>query len=252
MSLTIITCAPKDSDIYKRLDELFNSSAKFGSDKEIHYNIPDFTKMEKTEEFLEIIKTIVYSKEDVQIIKNKLGSYVFNEDNFFKMIQILLRFRTGIPVLIMGETGCGKTSLINAIAEINNYKMITFNIHAGITDNEIVHFMIKHNLLEKDLGYDEVDDDVDHLNSLNIGEDSLSVSASNFSMKNDLKYENEINENDKNEKKDEKLIIVFFDEFNTCNSLGLLTEIMCTKKCQGVKVKKNVLFAGACNMNLLP
>ena len=38
----------------------------------------------------------------------KLGSYVFNADNFFKMVQILIRFRTGIPVLIMGETGLWK------------------------------------------------------------------------------------------------------------------------------------------------
>ena len=100
------------------------------------------------------------------------------------MVQILLRFRAGIPVLIMGETGCGKTSLINAIAQINNYKMIPFNIHAGITDNEIVHFMIKNNLLENYLGYDEFDDDVDHLNSFNIGEDSSSISISNYSTKN--------------------------------------------------------------------
>ena len=247
-SPTIITCAPKDSDIYKRLDELYNSSAKFGNDQGTHLEIPDFTKMEKTEEFLEIIKTIVDSREDIQTIKSKLGTYVFNEDNFFKMVQILLRFRAGIPVLIMGETGCGKTSLINAIAQINNYKMIPFNIHAGITDNEIVHFMIKNNLLENYLGYDEFDDDVDRLNSFNIGEDSSSISISNYSTKNNLKIENEIKEGDKidNKNKDEK-IIIFFDEFNTCNSLGLLTEIMCTNKCQGVKVKKNVLFAGACN-----
>lgn len=150
------------------------------------------------------------------------------------MVQILLRFRAGIPVLIMGETGCG---LINAIAEINNYKMITFDIHAGITDNEIVHFMVKHNLLEKEMKYDEFEGDVNHLNTSNNDEDSASVSISNFSNKNTIKNENE-NVEEKNEKEDEKLKIVFFDEFNTCNSLGLLTEIMCAKRCQGVKVKK--------------
>lgn len=48
------------------------------------------------------------------------------------MVQILIRFRTGIPVLIMGETGCGKISLINAIVEINNYEMLTFNVHSGV------------------------------------------------------------------------------------------------------------------------
>ena len=247
-SLTIITCAPKDSDIYNKLDKLFNSSAKFGKDKENHLNIPDFTKMEKNEEFLEIIKNIVDSKDDIQIIKNKLGSYVFNEDNLFKMVQILLRLRAGIPVLIMGETGCGKTSLINAIAQINNYKMLTFNCHAGVTDNEIVQYMNRNNLLEKKIEFDEFEDDIDKLYNNNEEEDSASLSISNMSIKNNAINENEKSENDKNnEKPDEGIKLVFFDEFNTCNCLGLLTEIMCTKKCQGINVKKNVLFAGACN-----
>ncbi len=135
----------------------------------------------------------------------------------------------------MGETGCGKTSLINAISEINNYKMITFNIHAGVTDNEIVQFMVKNKLLDKEIGYDKNEDDVENLYD---NEDSNSLSVSNISLVS-------IDENKDNN--DDRLIIVFFDEFNTCNSLGLLTEIMCTKKCQGVNVKKNVTFAGACN-----
>lgn len=112
----------------------------------------------------------------------KLGSYVFNADNFFKMVQILIRFRTGIPVLIKGETGCGKTSLINAIVEINNYKMLTFNIHAGITDNEIVQFMAKNNLLERNIRYDKYDDDIENLYNIYNEENTDSNSASNLSI----------------------------------------------------------------------
>ena len=244
-SFTIITCAPKTSEIYKKLDLLYNSGAKFGDDKDQHIEIPDYTKMTKNEEFLEIIKKIIDSKEDVSNIKKKLGSYVFNADNFFKMVQILIRLRTGIPVLIMGETGCGKTSLINTIAEINNFKMLTFNIHAGVNDNEIVQFMVNNNLLEESLGCDKFEDDVENLyNSFENEEDSLSITSLNISATDSQTNKNVIIEKEKN---DDKLIIVFFDEFNTCNSLGLLTEIMCSKKCQGVNIKKNVVFAGACN-----
>ena len=233
-SLTIITCASKESEIYKKLNELINSDAK--DYRKFKNSIPDFTKMKKAEEYLEVIKIMVDSKEDIQLIKKKLGSYVFNEDNFSKMVHILLRFRVGIPVLIMGETGCGKTSLINAIAKINNYRLITFNIHAGVTDNDIIDFMIKHNFLEKDFV---------HLNILNVDEDYLSFPDSAFSMGDALKTEKEINE-DRNNLKNEQFIIVFFDDFNKCNSLPLLTEIMCNKRCKGAKVKQNVLFAGAC------
>ena len=243
-SLTIITCAKKDTKIYQKLDQLYNSGLKFGDEKDKHLNIPDFSKMTKNEEYLEIIKRIVDSKEDIQTIKKKLGAYVFNTDNFFKMVQILLRFRAGIPVLIMGETGCGKTSLINAIAKINNYKMITFNIHAGVNDNEIVQFMIKNNLLENELGYDEFEDDIENLFNLDNNGDSTSISLTDFSNKNII---NEMENKETDKKINNETLIVFFDEFNTCNSTGLLTEIMCNRMCQGVKVKKNVIFAGACN-----
>ena len=119
-AFTPITCAPKTSEIYKKLDSLINSGKV--NEKEKHFKIPDFTRMVKNEEFIEIIKAIMDSREETKDLIKKLGSYVLNADNFFKMIQILIRLRAGIPVLIMGETGCGKTSLIKAIAEIYNYK----------------------------------------------------------------------------------------------------------------------------------
>ena len=47
---------------------------------------------------------------------------------------------------MMGETGCGKTSLIRKLSELINNgesKMEILNIHAGITDQEIVDFLYK-------------------------------------------------------------------------------------------------------------
>ena len=45
-------------------------------------------------------------------IKDILGSYVYTPDNFIKVVLILMRIRVNIPVIMMGETGCGKTALI--------------------------------------------------------------------------------------------------------------------------------------------
>ena len=39
----------------------------------------------------------------------------------------------------------------------------------------------------------------------------------------------------------------FFDEINTCNSLGLITEIMCKHTCLGKKISERFIFLGACN-----
>ena len=38
-----------------------------------------------------------------------------------------------------------------------------------------------------------------------------------------------------------KLNIVFFDEYNTCNSQGLFIEIMCKGNVHGKKIKDNVI-----------
>lgn len=62
----------------------------------------------------------------------KIGQYVFTPDNFIKMVLINLKIRSGIPVIMMGETGCGKTSLIKMMAEIKGCSFQILNVHAGI------------------------------------------------------------------------------------------------------------------------
>ena len=65
--------------------------------------------------------------------------YVVTADNFLKMCIIYLRVQSRVPVVIMGETGCGKTSLIKFFSQnILNDKLIIFNIHAGITASMIL------------------------------------------------------------------------------------------------------------------
>ena len=34
------------------------------------------------------------------------------DDNFYKMMLIFLRIDAGVPVILMGETGIGKTALL--------------------------------------------------------------------------------------------------------------------------------------------
>ena len=60
------------------------------------------------------------------------------------MFLILIRLRAGIPVIMMGETGCGKTSLIRKLSELqNNGKclLVIDNIHAGHHDEDIINFI---------------------------------------------------------------------------------------------------------------
>ncbi len=50
------------------------------------------------------------------------------------MALIFLRIQANQPVIIMGETGIGKTALIQLLSNIMSCKIKIMNVHAGITD----------------------------------------------------------------------------------------------------------------------
>jgi energy-coupling factor transporter ATP-binding protein EcfA2 len=67
--------------------------------------------------------------------------YVLTVDNLLKIISIQLRLKFGLPVVIMGETGCGKTSLISYMCSLLGSRLHVLNVHGGITDDDITTFM---------------------------------------------------------------------------------------------------------------
>ena len=150
-----------------------------------------------------------YKEKYWQSIDEIVDSYIFTSDNFIKLILIITRIKSNLPVILMGETGCGKTSLIRILYDLQfkyvdqkkDEEMLIYNIHAGITDNDIINFIKNNNLLE--------------------------------------------NNNNNREMYNEKW--VFFDEINTCNSMGLLSEILCKHTMLGIKLKPNIKFIAACN-----
>ena len=147
-------------------------------------------------------------------------NYVFTSDNFTKMIFILMRIKSNVPVIMMGETGCGKTALIRKLSELMNNgetdKMKILNIHAGTSDQEIIDFINQKVIPASiQLTQTELEHKIDNLNQ------------------NKIYFE--------------KKIWVFLDEINTCNSMGLISELMCKKSCQGEQIPRNIMFIGACN-----
>jgi len=72
--------------------------------------------------------------DNIQKTLNKLEYYRLTADNYLKMVLIFNKIKSSLPVVIMGETGCGKTSLIGYLAlRVLNIKFITINIHAGVS-----------------------------------------------------------------------------------------------------------------------
>ncbi|CAG8728362.1 3811_t:CDS:2, partial [Racocetra persica] len=73
----------------------------------------------------------------------KLPLYALSADNLIKMALILLRSRANVPVVVMGEAGCGKSSLIGFLANVVEVNYEPFNLHAGIKEQDILDFMDK-------------------------------------------------------------------------------------------------------------
>ncbi|CAG8769178.1 1898_t:CDS:2, partial [Acaulospora morrowiae] len=63
--------------------------------------------------------------------KREYYPYALSVENLLKMALILLRARAGIPVVVCGEAGCGKTSLIQFLALVVNVEFRALNLHAG-------------------------------------------------------------------------------------------------------------------------
>ena len=201
-SISIITNNDKNDNEYQNLKELWNSQIPEGRPKE---ELKDYKNMQH-DKFVEQIKILFSlnkkSEQEIKDICEKLGNYIFVSDNFIKMVRILLNIEAKIPVILMGETGVGKTKLLEMLATLYgdgtcNWKKL--QIHAGTTDKKIIKFI------------ERVTKEV-------------------------------IEEGRENEK-----TWIFLDEINTCNSLGLITEIMCNHTYLGKKINPNFVFLAACN-----
>ena len=211
-SISIISNANKNDPEYKDFKELWDSQ---NMEQNGNKDLVDYKNLEH-EAFLEQIQKVFdlkkMTKEDIKNLCVKLGNYIFVSDNFIKMVRILLNIEAKIPVILMGETGVGKTKLLEMLTTLYNQgtqRMKKLQIHAGTTDQKIVEFI------------EEVEKEV------------------KLEIEKKKKNNEEVNENE--------LTWIFFDEINTCNSLGLITEIMCNHTYLGKKINENFVFLGACN-----
>ena len=81
--------------------------------------------------------------------------YVLTLDNVIKILAILMRFRCNIPVVIMGETGCGKTRLIQFMCSLQALQtgatnMLILKVHGGTTEKEVMRMVKEAEELARD------------------------------------------------------------------------------------------------------
>lgn len=102
----------------------------------------DFDGLERQEKIERLCRVI-----GIQWPQDPDETYELTTDNILKMLAIHMRFRCGIPVIIMGETGCGKTRLIKFICELQRGRVATQNmklvkVHGGTT-SEMIYSKVK-------------------------------------------------------------------------------------------------------------
>eukprot|EP00051_Salpingoeca_urceolata_P024164 m.421491 g.421491 ORF g.421491 m.421491 type:complete len:4954 (-) comp20197_c0_seq2:49-14910(-) len=99
----------------------------------------DLDKLERDfSPVLSIITGVFRKQEEASALLD--GRYCMTGDAILKMVAIFCRLRTGIPVVLMGEAGCGKTQLIKFLCAFINAPLMVLNVHGGTTELAIVTF----------------------------------------------------------------------------------------------------------------
>ncbi|PVD28712.1 hypothetical protein C0Q70_11306 [Pomacea canaliculata] len=137
-------------------------------------------------------------------------TYELTTDNVKKMLAIYLRFRCNIPVVIMGETGCGKTRLVEFLCALQTpgkkaSTMVKVKVHGGTTEKEIMEKVRQAERMAK-------------------------RNASQFPHR-------------------PVYTVLFFDEANTTEAIGVIKEIMCDGTLSGrpITLDQNLKMVAACN-----
>ena len=114
---------------------------------------PSYKYLKRLKDIFDLENKIGDKKSLLSILeKGSTDNYVITEDNYKKMVLLVYRIKANVPVIIMGETGCGKTSLIKKLYQIlNNGEELgeIININPAITDKQIIDKMRKKNEIAK-------------------------------------------------------------------------------------------------------
>ncbi|XP_072022893.1 uncharacterized protein [Amphiura filiformis] len=156
-----------------------------------------------------------------------MSHYVVTPDNMLKMMLILMRINARVPVIIQGETGCGKTLLIKYLAAISDATFEIINVHAGTTLTEISEFVERCKVsATKTDGDRRTESEV-----INVHAGTKLLSTTKTDRDNRTQRE----------------VWAYFDEINTSTLLGTLNEIVCHHRFDGQDLPPNLVCIASCN-----
>jgi ABC-type transport system involved in cytochrome c biogenesis ATPase subunit len=66
--------------------------------------------------------------------KAEFRSVFFTWDSITKFVLMYLKLRSGLPVIIQGGTGIGKTHMIQTLAALMSVQFSKLLVHQGVTE----------------------------------------------------------------------------------------------------------------------
>lgn len=128
---TVSALYRKHEMVPRQISELFES--------QLNKKLDDFNKKNQDELKCILLKLIQHPSkiDDDDAVIEISKTYALTPDNLLKMVLIVLRIQGRQPIIIMGETGCGKTSLIRYLSVICQVDFQILSIHAGVTEETI-------------------------------------------------------------------------------------------------------------------
>ena len=149
----------RDEENQKVVSDNFNKLVMKAAKNVIN---PSYKYLKRLKKILYLDNEVEEDKDDkkslISILNLGNSNYVITEDNYKKMVLLVYRIKANVPVIIMGETGCGKTSLIKKLSQIlNNGEELVkiINVHPGTTDEEITKKMEEMNEIAKSKKYNK-------------------------------------------------------------------------------------------------
>ncbi|KAL8581505.1 hypothetical protein ACOMHN_042898 [Nucella lapillus] len=138
-------------------------------------------------------------------------TYELTTDNVKKILAIYMRFRCAIPVIVMGETGCGKTRLVKFLCSLQTPKHPDINtavqvkVHGGTTGEDIIRMVHRAEALAE--------------------ENAKAITHRPI------------------------YTVLFFDEANTTEAVGVIKEVMCDGSLHGqqMNLSSSLKMVAACN-----
>eukprot|EP00002_Diphylleia_rotans_P025114 TRINITY_DN496_c0_g1_i3.p1 TRINITY_DN496_c0_g1~~TRINITY_DN496_c0_g1_i3.p1 ORF type:complete len:4758 (-),score=793.44 TRINITY_DN496_c0_g1_i3:614-14332(-) len=126
---TITALVPSSKDSYRFIREKL---------KAMRMNPPDLAKLTKTDAYR--VLSVLFGEPETriqEIAEQPDKEFILTKDNLLKLVSVFYRLKYDMPVIIMGETGCGKTRLIHFLCDIMHGVSLHLDVHGGIQETDV-------------------------------------------------------------------------------------------------------------------